>query len=165
MHLSRLDDALSLEGTWLFRAGDSPAWSQWHAGDDATGAQEEAQAFRHLVGDRFAGHLGVVEADLGGRQRRIQEVYERYKGNTNIHALTEGKGQPLDPTLAHQKLQTSVGLAVDLVAHEPSIRQPLYVDFDAKGRMWVVQYIQYPDPAGLEVLTWDSHLRKVFDAV
>ena len=37
-----------------------------------------------------------------------------------------------------------------------------YVDFDAKGRMWVVQYIQYPDPAGLEVLTWDNHLRKVF---
>ena len=165
VHLSRLDDALSLEGTWLFRAGDSPAWSQWHAGEDATGAQEEAQAFRRLVGDRFAGHLGVVEADLGGRQRRIQEVYERYKGNTNIHALTEGKGQPLDPTLAHQKLQTSAGLAVDLVAHEPSIRQPLYVDFDAKGRMWVVQYIQYPDPAGLEVLTWDNHLRKVFDAV
>ena len=85
VHLSRLDDALSLEGTWLFRAGDSPAWSQWHAGEDATVGHEEAQAFVALWEIVLQDTRGC--SGFGGRQRRIQEVYERYKGNTNIHAL------------------------------------------------------------------------------
>ena len=33
------------------------------------------------------------------------------------------------------------------------------------GDCGLSSYIQYPNPAGLEVLTWDNHLRKVFDQV
>ena len=31
--------------------------------------------------------------------------------------------------------------------------------------MWVVQYLQYPFPAGLKVIKYDEHLRAVFDKV
>ena len=165
VHLSRRDDAMDLEGTWLFRAGDSPAWSQWDHAPGSSEASRAVEQFKEIAGPGFAGHKGIVAADIGGRQRRIQEVYERYKGNTNVHALTEGKGNPLAPKEAREALQVSNGLSIDTVISEPEVKQPLYVDFDERGRMWVVQYIQYPNPAGLEVLTWDNHLRKVFDAV
>ena len=165
VHLSRRDDAIDLQGTWLFRPGDAPSWSQWDHNPDSAEAKQASAQFKQIVGVGFAGHVGIVDADIGGRQRRIQEVYEKFKGNTNVHALTEGKGAPLPPDAALESLEVSDGLSIDLVLSEPLVKQPLYIDFDERGRMWVVQYIQYPNPAGLEVLTWDNHLRKVFDAV
>ena len=165
VHLSRRDDAIDLQGKWLFRTGDMPSWSNWYETPKAGELSPEAEAFRIRTGSGFAGHLGIVDADLGGRQRRLQEVHDRYRGNTNVHALTEGKGLPKTPQEALQSLRPAPGLGLDLVAHEPAVRQPLFVDFDHLGRMWVVHYVQYPDPAGLEVLTWDNHLRKVFDEI
>jgi putative membrane-bound dehydrogenase-like protein len=54
-------------------------------------------------------------------------------------------------------------LAIDLVLSEPLIRQPLHISFDDRGRMWVVQYIQYPDPAGLKELSHDKVWRVDYD--
>ena len=61
--------------------------------------------------------------------------------------------------------QTTDGLKVDLVMEEPQVRQPLYMSFDDRGRMWVVQYLQYPFPEGLKVVKYDQYLRAVFDKV
>ncbi len=53
-----------------------------------------------------------------------------------------------------------------LAAAEPEVRQPLYINFDERGRMWVVQYLQYPFPAGLEGRqVRPVHPRAVFDKV
>ncbi|HEV8607240.1 MAG TPA: PVC-type heme-binding CxxCH protein, partial [Tepidisphaeraceae bacterium] len=41
--------------------------------------------------------------------------------------------------------------------------QPLNISFDERGRMWVVQYIQYPFPAGLKVVEYDRYIRAKFD--
>ncbi len=72
---------------------------------------------------------------------------------------------PLSPTQALKHFRTSEGLAVDLIAHEPVVRQPLYLTFDERGRMWVVQYRQYPFPAGLKVVSYDRYIRAKFDKV
>src|SRR4051812_30582838 len=55
------------------------------------------------------------------------------------------------------------GLEVTLAAAEPDVRQPVNVNFDARGRMWVVQYLQYPKPAGLRPIAVDSWLRTTYD--
>ncbi len=161
VHLSRRDDALDLAGQWLVRKGDVPAWADWFGGDP----DEEIRRFRTAVGVGYAGVRGIVEADKRGREEMVRAVEKRFEGNTNVHSNVVGKGQPKDPDAARSALELAPGLAVDTVLHEPLVRQPLFVDFDERGRLWVVQYIQYPDPAGLEVLTWDQHLRKVFDQV
>jgi putative membrane-bound dehydrogenase-like protein len=57
------------------------------------------------------------------------------------------------------------GLTVELVASEPVIRQPIDLHFDDRGRLWVVQYLQYPFPAGLNVTSYDQYLRARFDRV
>src|SRR5262245_17310592 len=36
-------------------------------------------------------------------------------------------GDPLPPAEAHKRLKAADGLAVDLIAHEPEVRQPLYI--------------------------------------
>ena len=39
------------------------------------------------------------------------------------------------------------------------IRQPVSITFDDRGRMWVMQYLQYPNPAGLKPVKVDQYLR------
>lgn len=60
-------------------------------------------------------------------------------------------------------LVTPIDLAVDLVAREPVVAQPVFLNFDERGRMWVVQYRQYPEPAGLKVMARDSVWRIRYD--
>src|SRR5688572_266091 len=45
--------------------------------------------------------------------------------------------------------QLMPGLQAEAVLHEPEVTQPLHLSFDERGRLWVVQFIQYPYPAGL----------------
>ncbi|RUL86112.1 PVC-type heme-binding CxxCH protein [Tautonia sociabilis] len=77
--------------------------------------------------------------------------------------LRQGDTPPLAPEVALDRFQVSVGLAVDLALADPVIAQPLQVSFDERGRMWVVEYRQYPDPAGLTPVSRDKFLRTVYD--
>ena len=71
----------------------------------------------------------------------------------------------LSPQEEATRFHPRPGLSVDLIAHEPEIRQPLCINFDPRGRMWVTQYIQYPFPAGLKVVEYDQYIRAKFDKV
>ncbi len=57
------------------------------------------------------------------------------------------------------------GLVVELVASEPHVRQPVAIEFDDRGRLWVVQYLQYPNPAGLKRVEVDRYSRTTYDRV
>lgn len=81
----------------------------------------------------------------------------------------EGRGALTDasqPTPATQALKEFIypdDLSMELVLSEPQISQPLFMNFDHRGRLWVVQYQQYPYPKGLKVMSIDEHLRIKFD--
>jgi putative heme-binding domain-containing protein len=51
------------------------------------------------------------------------------------------------------------------VLSEPDIAQPVFLNFDERGRMWVVEYRQYPEVAGLKVVSRDKFYRSVFDKI
>ncbi len=78
--------------------------------------------------------------------------------------LTDGS-DPTPAAAAMKAFKLDEGLKIELVATEPDVMQPLFMSFDERGRMWVVQYKQYPFPAGLKVIRYDQHLRAVFDQV
>ncbi len=69
------------------------------------------------------------------------------------------------PAEAVRTMRTPDGFGVRCVTHEPMIRQPVSVWFDDRGRMWVLQYLQYPNYAGLKPLKQDQYLRTVWDRV
>src|SRR5436190_7695628 len=74
-------------------------------------------------------------------------------------------GQGLSPQEAVKKMKVADGFEVKLVASEPQIRQPLSISFDLRGRLWVIQYLQYPSPAGLKPVKVDEYLRTTYDRV
>jgi putative membrane-bound dehydrogenase-like protein len=57
------------------------------------------------------------------------------------------------------------GFQVQLVASEPEMRKPVTITFDGRGRMWVIQYLQYPEPNGLKPIKVDQYLRTTYDRV
>ena len=73
--------------------------------------------------------------------------------------------KPLPPAEALARFKTPDDLAVDLVLSEPTVAQPVFLNFDERGRLWVVEYRQYPEPAGLTMLSRDGVWRAVYDKV
>lgn len=67
------------------------------------------------------------------------------------------------PHDALERMQVADGFEVSLVASEPEVRQPVSVTFDERGRLWVIQYLQYPTPAGLKPVRVDNFLRTTYD--
>ncbi len=59
----------------------------------------------------------------------------------------------------------SQGLHGQLVASEPLVRQPVAIEFDDRGRLWVIQYLQYPNPAGLARKQVDRYSRTQYDQI
>ena len=78
------------------------------------------------------------------------------------HEKIDGAMSPRDST---RLISVPDDLTVDLVLCEPIIKQPLHLSFDSKGRLWVVQYIQYPDPAGLKRVSRDKVWRVAYDKI
>ncbi len=80
------------------------------------------------------------------------------------------------PNLKHDQGPRSAGVALasfkvpddlqfEQVLAEPIVRQPVSISFDERGRLWVVQYLQYPFPAGLKMVSHDGVWRAVYDRV
>src|SRR3954471_10688163 len=71
----------------------------------------------------------------------------------------------LSPQEARDRMVVPEGFRVEVFASEPDIRQPVAATFDERGRMWVIEYLQYPNPAGLVPVKVDQYLRTEYDRV
>src|SRR5262245_26531524 len=69
------------------------------------------------------------------------------------------------PKEAADRMKPADGLTVKLFAAEPDVRQPIFVKCDDRGRVWTIQYLQYPNPAGLRRVTVDRWSRTGYDRV
>ncbi|MBI2805112.1 MAG: c-type cytochrome [Planctomycetes bacterium] len=91
-------------------------------------------------------------------------------GNLLPSAEQAGKGTKpgapkLTPAAAAKSFKIPDDFRMDQVLSEPVVKQPISLSFDERGRLWVVQYIQYPHPAGLKILSRDMFWRVVYDKV
>jgi len=99
--------------------------------------------------------------------RPKQAFFDQFREATTVLQPTAETytGQRLSPAESFKKIKVADDLEVDLVLHEPLVAQPLSMTFDLRGRLWVVQYRQYPFPAGLKMISRDKYYRAVYDRV
>jgi putative membrane-bound dehydrogenase-like protein len=76
-----------------------------------------------------------------------------------------GFAQGLPPRESADQMRMATGFEAMLVAAEPLVRQPVCIEFDDRGRLWVIQYLQYPNPEGLQRVRVDRYSRTVYDRV
>ena len=52
---------------------------------------------------------------------------------------------PLSPEESMKYTQAPVGFRLELFASEPEIINPIYIQWDERGRLWVVESVDYPN--------------------
>lgn len=92
---------------------------------------------------------------------RVAEIIKTYQGRGTLADDTP----PTPAAEAVKQFTVRDGFAIDLMASEPEVGQPLFLSWDSRGRLWVMQYLQYQFPAGLKIVEYDNHLRAQFDKV
>lgn len=80
-------------------------------------------------------------------------------------SMPELYAQGYSPSEAATRMTVLDGFQVELIAAEPQVRQPVAIDIDDRGRVWVLQYLQYPNPAGLKRVKVDRYSRTTYDRV
>ena len=118
-----------------------------------------------LVGQTVAPPAGVPAAGDAAAapagNEEVRKVMETFKGRGVMRDNTP----PTPPSEALKTFKMRDGFTIDMMASEPDSCQPLYMSWDSRGRLWVMQYLQYQFPAGLKILSYDQHLRAVYDKV
>jgi putative membrane-bound dehydrogenase-like protein len=126
----------------------------------------------HWVGKRpIPGH----DSRSALNDSKVRNKYDmKISGNEQVSEIIKtfpGRGEvgdhstPTPPNQTVDQFQVHDDFEIEIVASEPTISQPLYMSWDHRGRMWVIQYLQYPFPAGLKVIKYDQWLRAIFDKV
>jgi putative membrane-bound dehydrogenase-like protein len=82
-----------------------------------------------------------------------------------VALLTAAGPGGFTPQEAARRAKPADGLSVTLFAAEPNVRQPIFVKCDDRGRVWTIQYLQYPNPAGLKRVKVDRWSRTVYDRI
>lgn len=126
---------LSLEGEWQFRLGDPADVAQ------------------------------PTPAGTAGETPGVFATPTVKPADTPSAAVPPEQLGPLSPGEAAQSFQVFDDLVFEQVLAEPDIAQPVFLTFDERGRLWVVEYRQYPDPAGLKMVSRDNFWRAVYDKV
>lgn len=147
------------------------------------GKPEEPVAWSHLAGPRqarvFYTSLGHPEDFKSASFRRLllNGMYWALGRATSDAAPATGPTRAdgyeklipskpaLKPEESAQRFHVADGLEMELVLSEPEIAQPLQISFDERGRLWLVEYRQYPAPAGLTMVSHDQFWRAVYDKV
>lgn len=83
----------------------------------------------------------------GLEQRILDAVHSLVPASFAPPESTEGT-QPLPPDEALRSLRTKPDVVAELVAAEPMVADPVAIDWDAQGRLWVCEMHDYP--AGLD---------------
>jgi putative membrane-bound dehydrogenase-like protein len=73
--------------------------------------------------------------------------------------------QGFSPAESERRMTVADGLKATLFASEPMVRQSTFVKCDDRGRLWTIQYLQYPNPAGLKRVKVDRWSRTEYDRV
>ena len=69
----------------------------------------------------------------------------------------------LSPAESLKKFKLAQGLVVETVLHEPLVAQPTHLSFDARGRLWVSHYVQYPTRPGCARSVATKYYRAKYD--
>ncbi len=117
---------------------------EWRAGDDASWS-----------------------AGTSLKEKPPRAAFDQYHESNRVlgEAAQFVHGPKLSPQESATKFKVADDLVVEQLLHEPLVAQPTHLSYDARGRLWVAQYRQYPYPAGVKMLSRDKYYRAHYDKV
>jgi len=107
----------------------------------------------------------AVGTTVGSAPKRSEGAVASVPSTLTADLPQEATAGALSPTESAGRFRVGPGFVMEPLLAEPEIAQPVFLNFDERGRMWVVEYRQYPMPAGLTLVSHDSVWRNVYDKV
>ncbi len=129
---------IRMEGKWDFRLGDDSVFAARVDDSNSAKLPTAPASFSKLLVSPSSAPIGKAPADYS---------------------------PIVPPNEALKTFTVPDDLKLELVLSEPHVKQPLHMTWDERGRLWVVQYLQYPYPAGLKMVSKDVFWRAVYDKV
>jgi len=115
---------------------------------EMTGGLETGEVFVGGRNDGFAGLEGKIDEVA---------IFDRVLEGRTVAAQFDASGMPrpvptrpplespsLSPEASLAKIRVAPGYRVELVASEPLLLDPVAIDWDVEGRLWVVEMADYP---------------------
>ena len=101
------------------------------------------------------------------KEKPSRAAFDKYHESNRVlgEAAQFVHGPKLSPAESATKVKAADDLVVEQLLHEPLVAQPTHLSYDARGRLWVAQYRQYPYPAGVKMLSRDKYYRAHYDKV
>ena len=132
-----------------------------------TGMATNSKDIHHVAWCNQVGTSRIFYTSLGSVDDFQQQAFKTLLKNGVLWALGR---EPMAGALKKNdrqqgELTVQAGFTAEVVLREPQITKPVFLNFDERGRMWVVEYRQYPDPTGLTRVSHDQFWRSVYDKV
>ncbi|HKK74099.1 MAG TPA: PVC-type heme-binding CxxCH protein [Saprospiraceae bacterium] len=147
--------------TWVRTQGQGRIFYTAYGHDERTWTQPGFQelvkrAILWSVGDRVRGLWESYRADMPGL------AYDSEAGPIPNYEKRDPAPQmqlPLSAEESHKLTQVPPGFDLQLFASEPDIINPIAMDWDEKGRLWVVETVDYPNTVRNNRMQGDDRIK------
>jgi len=101
------------------------------------------------------------------KEKPVSSAFDQYRESNRLLGESPNPvtGPKLAPDESAKRMESHPEFVSELLLSEPLVAQPTHLSFDARGRLWVSQYRQYPYPAGVRPVSRDKYYRTHYDAV
>ena len=132
--------------TWVKQSGKGRVFYTAYGHDERTWSnpgfqQLVKEGILWAVGDEAKAKWEKFRSDLPTLVYRDQEGIPNYEKRSPVPKYQE----PLSPEESAKLIQVPVGFDLELFASEPDIINPIAMEWDEKGRLWVVETVDYPN--------------------
>jgi putative membrane-bound dehydrogenase-like protein len=150
--------------TWVKEYGQGKVFYTAYGHDERTWSQP---AFHELM------EKGILWAVNDKVKEQWQEYMAdmpqlTYKASANIPNYEKRDPwpqlqQPLSPEESKKLIQLPPGFRLELFASEPDIINPIAMDWDERGRLWVIETVDYPNTVRNQEGTGDDRIKILED--
>lgn len=159
--MTREENGQSEPWTWTREHGKGRVFYTAYGHDERTWSNP---GFQQLVKE------GIVWA-VGDR---VKNLWAAYQQNMPTLEYQAGAGpipnyekrdpapqfqQPLSPEASHKLTQVPPGFSLELYASEPDVINPISMTWDEKGRLWVVETVDYPNTVREDRTVGDDRIK------
>jgi putative membrane-bound dehydrogenase-like protein len=162
--MERVDGEHREPWTWVKQHGKGKVFYTAYGHDERTWNQP---GFQQLVKQ---GILWAVDANAKKNWEAFSKdiptlVYEERSGIPNYEKRDPApKYQlPLSPEASEKLIQVPAGFDLQLFASEPDIINPIAMNWDEKGRLWVIETVDYPNTVREEQGIGDDRVKILED--
>ncbi len=150
--------------TWVRTYGDGRVFYTAYGHDERTW---EKQGFQELVKSGIV--WSVSDQARSNWEKFVADMPElKYEDRSNIPNYEERDPAPkyqlpLSPEESMKFAQVPPGFKLELFASEPDIINPVDINWDAKGRLWAIETVDYPNEVREEDETGDDKIKILED--